>query len=83
MGLANKMDITKPHSFSKVYQQVLVIFQVLLNDPDQVSDTWLNFASAMWFYVTPQPPKPSMLAVVDGTWKPNGQDKSKNLLEGD
>jgi len=56
--------------------------KVLLNDPDQVSDTWLNFASAIWFYVTPQPPKPSMMAVVDGSWKPNTNDKSKNLLPG-
>ena len=40
----------------KMYQAVFI--KVLLNDPDQVSDTWLNFASAIWFYVTPQPPKP-------------------------
>ena len=28
-----------------------------------------NLASATWFYTTPQPPKPSMLHVIDGTWK--------------
>ena len=33
---------------------------ILLKNPSRVVTTWLNFASAMWFYVTPQPPKPSM-----------------------
>jgi hypothetical protein len=31
--------------------------QVLLKNPDLVSDTWLNFASALWFFVTPQAQK--------------------------
>jgi len=55
---------------------------VLLQDPDLVSDTWLNFASAIWFFVTPQPPKPSMLHLVDGTWKPNSADKAAGLQSG-
>ena len=46
----------------------------LLNEPELVATTWLNFAGTMWFYVTPQPPKPSMLQVVDGTWSPNAFD---------
>ena len=41
----------------------------LLKSPELVADTWLNFAGTMWFYVTPQPPKPSMLEVVEGTWR--------------
>lgn len=48
--------------------------RILLENPDLVATTWLNFASAIWFYLTPQPPKPSMLSVVDGTWKPNEDD---------
>ena len=32
--------------------------RLLLDHPDFVADTWLNLASATWFYVTPQPPKP-------------------------
>jgi len=55
---------------------------VLLENPDLVSDTWLNFASAIWFFVTPQPPKPSMLHIVDGTWKPNNVDISAGLAPG-
>ena len=49
--------------------------RLLLDHPDFVADTWLNMASATWFYVTPQPPKPSMLHVIDGSWVPNDQVK--------
>ena len=57
----------------------------LLQNPDLVASTWFNLASATWsvqdykqtiaisiqirFYTYPQPPKPSMLHVIDGTWK--------------
>lgn len=48
---------------------------VLLNDPDRIiRDGWLAFASAFWFYMTPQPPKPSMHDVVTGRWQPNEHD---------
>ena len=52
----------------------------LLENPDLVASTWLNLASATWFYAYPQPPKPSMLHVIDGTWRPNKGDM-KNRLE--
>lgn len=55
---------------------------VLLNDPAQVADTWLNFASAIWFYIYPQPPKPSMLHVIDGTWQPNAADAARGIGHG-
>ena len=55
---------------------------ILLNNPDLVATTWLNFAASMWFYVTPQPPKPSMLQVLDGSWVPNSQDLASNLVPG-
>merc|ERR1740129_1893233 len=42
---------------------------LLLKQPELVATTWLNFASGMWFFVTPQSPKPSILDVVDGNWK--------------
>ena len=55
---------------------------ILLENPNLVATTWLNFAASMWFFVTPQPPKPSMLQVLDGSWKPNSQDLSSNLVPG-
>ncbi len=55
---------------------------VLLESPDLVADTWLNLASAVFFFVYPQPPKPSMLHVIDGTWQPNANDLAAGLVPG-
>ncbi|TDF42440.1 hypothetical protein EYS14_06390 [Alteromonadaceae bacterium M269] len=54
----------------------------LLNEPNLVADTWLNLASAVFFYLYPQPPKPSMLHVMDGTWQPNAHDIAGGLVPG-
>merc|ERR1719410_281141 len=56
--------------------------RLLLDHPDFVADTWLNLASATWFLATPQPPKPSMLHVIDGTWQPNAQDQLDGIRPG-
>ncbi|WP_227718294.1 chitinase [Microbulbifer sp. Q7] len=56
--------------------------EVLLQEPKLVADTWLNLASAVFFFVYPQPPKPSMLHVIDGTWQPNSQDLNSGLVPG-
>ncbi len=56
--------------------------KVLLNNPDLVADTWLNLASAIFFFVYPQPPKPSMLHVMDGTWQPNEIDAGQGIKHG-
>lgn len=56
--------------------------RTLLDNPDIVADTWLNLASAVFFFMYPQPPKPSMMHVIDGTWKPNEHDLSTNLTPG-
>ncbi|HFK2694422.1 TPA: glycoside hydrolase family 19 protein [Kluyvera ascorbata] len=54
----------------------------LLDKPELVADTWMNLASAVFFFVYPQPPKPSMLHVIDGTWQPNDHDKANGLVDG-
>ena len=56
--------------------------RTLLDNPEWVADTWLNLASAIFFFVYPQPPKPSMLHVIDGTWQPNSTDRASNLTPG-
>lgn len=56
--------------------------RVLLDNPELVADTWLNLASAIFFFVYPQPPKPSMLHVIDGTWVPNSADLNNQLTPG-
>lgn len=56
--------------------------RVLLDAPERVADTWLNLASATFFFSYPQPPKPSMLHVIDGTWQPNAHDLASGLAPG-
>lgn len=56
--------------------------RTLLDKPELVADTWLNLASATFFFSYPQPPKPSMLHVIDGTWKPNAHDIAIGLVPG-
>ncbi|PTC02454.1 carbohydrate-binding protein [Vibrio mediterranei] len=47
---------------------------VLLDNPALVADSWLNLASAIWFFLTPQAPKPAMLHVIDRTWVPSQRE---------
>ncbi|MGN6480625.1 glycoside hydrolase family 19 protein [Luteibacter sp.] len=56
--------------------------KVLLDAPERVADTWLNLGSATFFYVYPQPPKPSMLHIIDGTWQPNAADIADGRVPG-
>merc|ERR1711884_542115 len=56
--------------------------RLLLEQPELVATTWLNFASGMWFFVTPQSPKPSILDVVEENWKPNAVDMANGLDNG-
>lgn len=44
---------------------------ILLNNPEKVSqDGVLGFMTGIWFWMTPQPPKPSCHQVITGTWQP-------------
>ena len=54
---------------------------VLLEQPGLVASTWLNLASALWFLVTPQPPKPSMLEIITEEWSPNSVDMAGELYK--
>ncbi len=70
------------YNYGPFSQAMFGDIRVLLDDPAQVADTWLNVASAVYFFVTPQSPKPSMLHVVDGTWVPNAHDQSRGISPG-
>lgn len=44
---------------------------ILLNNPESVSnDGVLGLMTGIWFWMTPQPPKPSCHEVITGTWVP-------------
>ncbi|MGF1707480.1 chitinase [Enterovibrio baiacu] len=51
----------------------------LLGEPGLVADSWLNLASAIWFFLTPQAPKPAMLHVIDRTWVPSQREKDAGI----
>ncbi|KAJ7978674.1 Chitinase [Quillaja saponaria] len=55
----------------------------LLNNPDLVAtDPVISFKTAIWFWMTPQSPKPSCHDVITGRWNPSGADKSAGRLPG-
>ena len=55
----------------------------LLQHPDLLSkDPLLSFASALWFWMTPQFPKPSCHDIITGKWTPTAIDSTKGRLPG-
>jgi len=55
----------------------------LLQHPEFLSkDPLLSFASALWFWMTPQFPKPSCHDIIIGKWIPNAMDTIKGRLPG-
>ncbi|WP_084050311.1 glycoside hydrolase family 19 protein [Aquimarina macrocephali] len=57
--------------------------QILLDNPEKViEDAALAFQTAIWFWMTPQYPKPSAHDVMVNKWTPNELDKTKNRIPG-
>ncbi|WP_431004183.1 glycoside hydrolase family 19 protein [Tenacibaculum sp. TC6] len=57
--------------------------QVLLDNPERViQDAALAFQTAIWFWMTPQYPKPSAHNVMTNKWVPNDLDVTKNRVPG-
>ena len=55
----------------------------LLKNPEKLQkDGDLAMTAGIWFYMTPQDPKPSMHDVVTGFFKPNGHDASVGIDDG-
>ncbi|XP_010555448.2 PREDICTED: endochitinase CH25 [Tarenaya hassleriana] len=55
----------------------------LLNNPDLVAnDAVIAFKAAIWFWMTPQSPKPSCHAVIVGQWTPSGADQAAGRVPG-
>lgn len=55
---------------------------VLLNDPVRLTTGYLAMASAIGYFVSWAPPKPSMLSLIDGSWQPNASDLAHNFSAG-
>ena len=56
--------------------------RVLLDAPERVAQSWLNLASALFFFVNSASPYPSMLNIIDGTWQPNAADRAAGITPG-
>ena len=55
----------------------------LLSNPDLVeTDPVVAFKTAIWFWMTPQPPKPSCHDVMIGDWQPTPADIRAGRLPG-
>lgn len=55
----------------------------LIKNPDAVAkDPVLSFRTALWFWMTPQPPKPSSHDVVTGRWRPSPADQAAGRVPG-
>ena len=55
----------------------------LLEHPEWLSqNAVLSFASAIWFWMTPQFPKPSCHDIITGNWKPTANDLQKGRVPG-
>ncbi|MDR3188153.1 MAG: chitinase [Prevotellaceae bacterium] len=56
---------------------------VLLNNPELLAtDSVVSFGSAIWFWMTGQPPKPSCHDVMTGGWQAGDMDVDANRLPG-
>jgi predicted chitinase len=56
---------------------------VLLNNPELLAtDSVVSFGSAIWFWMTGQPPKPSCHDVMVGSWTPGDMDVDANRQPG-
>jgi chitinase len=56
---------------------------VLLRDPSKVaSDPVIAYKAGLWFWMTPQMPKPSCHAVMAGDWTPTASDINKGRTAG-
>lgn len=56
---------------------------ILLKNPEKVAeDGSLAFQTAIWFWMTPQHPKPSAHDIMIGKWIPSSADKTRGLVPG-
>ncbi|CAM3811092.1 glycoside hydrolase family 19 protein [Parendozoicomonas haliclonae] len=70
------------YNYGPFSQKIYGDVRTLLDNPELVADTWLNLASAVFFFMQPQTPKPSMQDVINGTWQPNEVDLRAGLVPG-
>ncbi|MGY6217808.1 chitinase [Methylolobus aquaticus] len=74
-------QISYPYNYAGFSAQFLGDEEALLKDPDYVGrNGYAAFASALWFYMTPQPPKPSMHDIIVGGSLDTGYNPQASAL---
>lgn len=71
-------DFVHRHGYNLYTDPGLVTSQ----EANQESRSSLLWGSALWFWMTPQPPKPSAHAVMTNQWQPNAADIKNNRKPG-
>lgn len=73
------IQISYNYNYGQVSECIYGDKNVLLKEPEKVLENGTNaFMTAIWFWMTPQSPKPSCHQVMAGTWKPTSQDLKFN-----
>lgn len=77
------LQISWNYNYGQFSESYLGNKEILLKNPGLVTDNpVLCFASAIWFWITPQYPKPSCHAIIYGQWQPTVKDISGGRLPG-
>jgi hypothetical protein len=77
------MQLSYNYNYGYFSQSFFGDKNILLDRPEiLLEDAMVSFASAIWFWMTEQPPKPSCHSVMTGMWQPSDADKKANRLSG-
>ncbi|MES2332610.1 MAG: chitinase [Bacteroidota bacterium] len=77
------LQLSWNYNYGQFSEAYLKDKNILLNDPSLLTkDPVICFASALWFWTTPQFPKPSCHDIISGAWKPSAKDLDGGRLPG-
>lgn len=77
------IQLSYNYNYGPASEQILGDKNILLNNPGAVSsDAKLAFMTAIWFWMTPQAPKPSSHDVMVGNWTPTTAEVADNRVPG-
>jgi len=77
------MQLSWNYNYGPFSQYLYNDASVLINDPSRVaSDPVVAYQAALWFWMTPQFPKPSCHDVMTGKWLPSASDIDAGRVAG-
>lgn len=77
------MQLSWNYNYGYLSEALLGDANVLLNEPSRLTqDPVLAYKAAIWFWMTPQAPKPSCHAVLTGHWSPSAADQKLGRTAG-